>query len=176
MEDRNSCQSQRPFAVIQQGKPEVCPRGQKRQKNPEEDSQVLRHSKTRVWGVKKKKGPRWLRTQERDGWKVTSRFCGIYSKNWVLYFLFVQLKLLGDVKKSLKVFMYLMKFYRVNVYHPGRETVCTLLIFTTGDKLLAFNPIIFNLQNGHDIFQVCLKFKFFEQRLWPTLLKGCLKG
>ena len=48
MEDRNSCQSQRPFAVIQQGKPEVCPRGQKRQKNPEEDSQVLRHGKTRV--------------------------------------------------------------------------------------------------------------------------------
>ena len=79
-------------------------------------------------------------------------------------------------KKSLKVYMYLMKFYRVNVYHPGRETVYTLLIFTTGDKLLAFNPIIFNLQNGHDIFQICLKFKFFEQRLWPTLLKSCLKG
>ena len=38
-----------------------------------------------------------------------------------------------------------MKFYRVNVYHPGRETVYTLLIFTTGDKFLAFNPIIFNL-------------------------------
>lgn len=37
MEDRESCQSQRPFAVIQQGEYEVCPRGQKRQKKPEEE-------------------------------------------------------------------------------------------------------------------------------------------
>ena len=33
MEDRESCQSQRPFAVIQQGEHEVCPRGQKYKRN-----------------------------------------------------------------------------------------------------------------------------------------------
>ena len=31
MEDRDSCQSQSPLAVIQQGEHEVCPRGQRRQ-------------------------------------------------------------------------------------------------------------------------------------------------
>lgn len=50
------------------------------------------------------------------GEKSLHVFVEIYSKNLVLYFLFVQLKLLGDVKKkSLKVYMYLMKFHRVNV-------------------------------------------------------------
>ena len=37
MEDREGCQSRRPIAVIQQGEHEVCPRGQKRQKKPEEE-------------------------------------------------------------------------------------------------------------------------------------------
>ena len=111
------------------------------------------------------------------GW-VKSHFTVLWNLFQKLSFVFsiCPTQTIGGCQKSLKVYMYLMKFYRVNVYHPGRETVCTLLIFTTGDKLLAFNPIIFNLQNGHDIFQICLKFKFFEQRLWPTLLKGCLKG
>ena len=31
------------------------------------------------------------------------------------------------------------------MFNIQAETVCTLLIFTTGDKFLAFNPIIFNL-------------------------------
>ena len=81
MEDRNSCQSQRPFAVIQQGEHEVCPRGQKRQKNPEEDSQVLRHGKTRVGEVKKKKGQDDSGPRKEMGEKSLHVLVEIYSKN-----------------------------------------------------------------------------------------------
>ena len=74
-----------------------------------------RHGKIRVWGVEKKQakmtqdpGKGWVKSHFMVLWKSIPKteFCIFYLSNSNYW---------GMSKKSLKVYMYLMKFYRVNV-------------------------------------------------------------